>query len=110
MTAIKLALCALLLVYPLSVQQSNADDSSSPEAKALVDAGVAWFKEAHYDEAVASFLKATQLEPGNKAAHLYLATTYAYQVVPNLETPENLHTHLRPLPSLTSFSKLVRMI
>jgi tetratricopeptide (TPR) repeat protein len=57
-----------------------------------MDAGVAWFKEAHYDEAVANFRKATQLEPNNEKAHLYLATAYAYQVVPNLETPENLPT------------------
>jgi tetratricopeptide (TPR) repeat protein len=55
-------------------------------------AGIAWFKEADYDEAVASFSKATQLEPGNEKAHLYLGTTYAYQVVPYLETPENLRT------------------
>src|SRR5207245_4711481 len=92
MTAIKLVLCALLLVYQLSAQQSDADDFSSLEVKALMDAGVASFKEAHYNEAVASFSKATQLEPGNQKAHLYLGTTYAYQVVPNLETPENLHT------------------
>ena len=92
MTATKLVLCALLLVYPSSAQQSDADDSSSPDVKALMTAGVASFKAAHYNEAVASFSKATQLEPGNQKAHLYLGTTYAYQVVPNLETPENLHT------------------
>ena len=92
MTAFKLVLCALLLVYPSSAQQSDADVYSSPEIKALMDAGVASFKEAHYDEAVASFRKATQLEPGNEKAHLYLGTVYAYQVVPNLETPENLRT------------------
>ena len=92
MTAMKLVLCALLSVHPSFAQQPNADDYSSPEIKALMDAGVASFKEAHYDEAVASFSKATQLEPGNEKAHLYLGTTYAYQVVPNLETPENLHT------------------
>jgi len=55
-------------------------------------AGIASFKEAHYDEAVANFSKATQLEPGNKTSHVYLENVYAYQVVPNLETPENLHT------------------
>jgi tetratricopeptide (TPR) repeat protein len=92
MTAIKLVLCTFMLVYPTSAQQPDADDFSSLEAKALMDAGVASFKDAHYDEAVANFSKATQLEPGNKKAHLYLGTTYAYQVIPNLETPENLHT------------------
>ncbi|HTC76537.1 MAG TPA: hypothetical protein VK684_13235 [Edaphobacter sp.] len=92
MTAINLVLCALLSVYPSSAQQPDADDSSSPAVKALMTAGIAWFKEAHYDEAVANFRKATQLEPGNQKAHLYLATTYARQVIPDLETPENLHT------------------
>jgi tetratricopeptide (TPR) repeat protein len=91
-TAINLILCFLSLVYPSSAQQPNADDYSSPEVKALMDAGIASFKEAHYAEAVANFSKATQLEPGNQAAHLYLGTAYADQVVPNLETPENLHT------------------
>jgi tetratricopeptide (TPR) repeat protein len=91
MTAIKLVLCIFMLVYPSSAQQLDAD-YSSPEVKALMDAGVASFKDAHYDEAVANFSKATQLEPGNQKAHLYLATAYAYQVVPNLETPENLRT------------------
>jgi tetratricopeptide (TPR) repeat protein len=57
-----------------------------------MDAGVASFKEAHYDEAVANFSKAAQLEPGNEKAHLYLGTTYTNQVVPNLDTPDNLHT------------------
>jgi tetratricopeptide (TPR) repeat protein len=81
-----------MLAYSSSAQQPDADDYSSPEVKALMDAGVASFKDAHYDEAVANFSKATQLEPGNQKAHLYLGTTYAYQVVPNLETHENLHT------------------
>jgi tetratricopeptide (TPR) repeat protein len=92
MTAMKLALWILLLVHPSSAQQSDADNSSSPAVKALMDAGVAWFKEAHYDEAVANFGKATQLEPGNQKAHLYLGTVYARKVIPNLETPENLQT------------------
>lgn len=93
MTAIKFALCgALLLVQPSSAQQPNPGDSSSPEVKALMDAGVASFKEAHYGEAVANFSKVTQLEPSNENAHLYLATAYAYQVVPNLDTPDNLRT------------------
>ena len=92
MTAMKLVLCALLLVYPSFAQQPNAEDSRSPEIKALMDAGVASFEDAHYDEAVANFRKATQLEPGNEKAHTYLGTAYAYQVVPNLETPENLRT------------------
>jgi len=92
MTAMKLALCILVLVHPSSAQQSSTGDNSSPEVHDLMTAGIASFKEAHYDEAVANFRKATQVEPGNEKAHLYLATTYAYQVVPNLETTENLHT------------------
>jgi len=57
-----------------------------------MDAGVSSLEDAHYDEAVANFRKVAQLEPSNQKAHFYLGTAYAYQVVPNLETPENLRT------------------
>jgi tetratricopeptide (TPR) repeat protein len=81
-----------MLVNPSSAQQPDADDYSSPEVKALMDAGVASLEDAQYDQAVANFRKVVQLEPANQKAHLYLGTAYAYQVVPNLETPENLRT------------------
>ncbi len=52
--------------------------------------GIAAFKNAQYEQATDYFQNAVQLDPKNPNAKLYLATTYASQVVPNLQTPENL--------------------
>ncbi|HWB32324.1 MAG TPA: hypothetical protein VG714_04035 [Acidobacteriaceae bacterium] len=52
--------------------------------------GVAAFKNAQYEQATNYFQNAVNLDPKNQTAKLYLATTYASQVVPNLTTPENL--------------------
>jgi tetratricopeptide (TPR) repeat protein len=52
--------------------------------------GVQAFKNARYEEAVDHFQSAVALDPKSEDAKLYLATAYSYQVVPNLDTPENL--------------------
>ncbi|WP_263382956.1 tetratricopeptide repeat protein [Granulicella arctica] len=52
--------------------------------------GVQAFKNARYEEAVDHFQTAISLDPESEDAKLYLATAYSYQVVPNLDTPENL--------------------
>ena len=48
------------------------------------------FKNARYEEAVNHFQQSIALDPNYEDAKLYLATAYSYQVVPNLDTPENL--------------------
>ena len=50
------------------------------------------FKAGHYEEAVGHFQNSIALDPNYESARLYLATAYSYQVVPNLDTPENLAT------------------
>lgn len=52
--------------------------------------GVQAFKNAQYEEAVNHFQTAIELDPKSEDAKLYLATAYSYQVVPNLDTPDNL--------------------
>jgi tetratricopeptide (TPR) repeat protein len=52
--------------------------------------GIQAFKNARYEEAVNHFQNAIALDPKSEDAKLYLATAYSYQVVPNLDTPENL--------------------
>jgi tetratricopeptide (TPR) repeat protein len=52
--------------------------------------GVQAFKNARYEEAIGHFQTAISLDPNSEQAKLYLATAYSYQVVPNLDTPENL--------------------
>jgi len=52
--------------------------------------GIAAFKNAQYEQATNFFQTAVELDPKNPNAKLYLATTYASQVVPNLMDPANL--------------------
>jgi tetratricopeptide (TPR) repeat protein len=52
--------------------------------------GVQAFKSGKYEEAVNHFQTSIKLDPGYDAARLYLATAYSYQIVPGLDTPENL--------------------
>ncbi len=61
--------------------------------------GVQAFKNARYEEAVNHFQNAIALDPNSEDAKLYLATAYAYQVVPNLDTPENLTVAQKALDS-----------
>jgi tetratricopeptide (TPR) repeat protein len=59
--------------------------------------GVQAFKAGHYEEAVGHFQNSIALDPNYESARLYLATAYSYQVVPNLDTPENLATAKKAL-------------
>jgi tetratricopeptide (TPR) repeat protein len=52
--------------------------------------GVQAFKSGKYEEAVDHFQTSIQLDPNYDAARLYLATAYSYQVVANLDTPDNI--------------------
>jgi tetratricopeptide (TPR) repeat protein len=76
------ALLALMLVSVTGCNRLKARDQLTK--------GVAAFKNARYEEAVNHFQTAIQLDPDYETAKLYLATSYSYQVVPNLDTPENL--------------------
>jgi tetratricopeptide (TPR) repeat protein len=59
--------------------------------------GVQAFKSGKYEEAVDHFQTSIQLDPDYDAARLYLATAYSYQVVANLDTPDNLKTAQKAL-------------
>ena len=52
--------------------------------------GINAFKAGRYETAIDFFQNAVKLDPDDSMAQLYLATAYSYQVVPNLDTPENL--------------------
>ena len=60
------------------------------QARDHLNKGVEAFKTAHYEEAINHFQQAVQLDPSLPMARLYLATAYAQQVIPNLQTPENM--------------------
>lgn len=60
------------------------------KARDQLNKGVEAFKTAHYDTAIGHFQQATELDPSLPMARLYLATAYAQQVIPNLQTPDNM--------------------
>jgi hypothetical protein len=50
------------------------------------------YKSAHYEEAISHFQKATQLDPNLPTAKTYLGTALAQNIVPGLETADNVKT------------------
>ena len=60
------------------------------KARDQLNKGIQAFKNARYEEAIDHFQKSIELDPNYEPGKLYLATAYSYQVVPNLDTPENL--------------------
>jgi tetratricopeptide (TPR) repeat protein len=61
-------------------------------ARDQLNKGVDAYKSARYEEAIGHFQKATQLDPSLPMAKSYLATALAQNVVPGLDTPDNLKT------------------
>lgn len=62
------------------------------EARDQLNKGVQAYKAAKYEEAIDHFQKAVSLDPTYPMTRTYLATAYAQQVVPDLQTPENQKT------------------
>ncbi|MES2220355.1 MAG: tetratricopeptide repeat protein [Acidobacteriota bacterium] len=60
------------------------------KARDHLNKGVEAFKTARYEEAINHFQQAVALDPTLPMARLYLATAYSQQVIPNLQTPDNL--------------------
>lgn len=61
-------------------------------ARDQLNKGVDSYKAARYEEAIGHFQKATELDPSLPMAKTYLATALAQNVVPGLDTPENIKT------------------
>ncbi len=61
-------------------------------ARDQLNKGVDAYKSARFEEAIGHFQKATELDPSLPMAKTYLATALAQNVVPGLDTPENMKT------------------
>jgi tetratricopeptide (TPR) repeat protein len=84
------AASSLLLVTSLWGQEPNPTPAASQEVTDSINAGAALLRAGRFAEAVPNFQKAIRFDPANERAHLDLGVTYAAQVVPNLDTPENM--------------------
>jgi tetratricopeptide (TPR) repeat protein len=62
------------------------------EARDQLNKGVQAYKQAKYEEAINHFQKAVNLDPTYPMTRLYLATAYANEVVPQLDSPDNEKT------------------
>jgi tetratricopeptide (TPR) repeat protein len=62
------------------------------KARDQLNKGVDAYKAAHYEEAIGHFQQAIQLDPTLPTAKSYLATALSQNIVPSLETPDNLKT------------------
>jgi hypothetical protein len=60
------------------------------KARDQLNKGVEAYKGTHYEEAINHFQQAMKLDPSLPMAKSYLATALAQNVVPGLDTPENL--------------------
>ena len=60
------------------------------EARDQLNKGVDAYKSAHYEEAIGHFQRATELDPSLPMAKSYRATALAQNVVPGLDTPDNM--------------------
>jgi tetratricopeptide (TPR) repeat protein len=75
---------ALLLVL------GSTTGCSKLRARDQLVKGIQSFKAGQYEQAINHFQNSVKLDPNDPTTRLYLATAYSYQVVPNLDTPENL--------------------
>jgi tetratricopeptide (TPR) repeat protein len=80
-SALAIGLCGMVL----SVSGCNR-----LAARDQLNKGVEAYKSARYEEAIGHFQKATELDPSLPMAKSYLATALAQNIVPGLDSPENL--------------------
>jgi tetratricopeptide (TPR) repeat protein len=90
------ASAALLLVLASTVGCTKL------KARDQLVKGVQAFKAGKYEDAVNHLQTAVQLDPSYDTARLDLAAAYAFEIVPNLDTPENLKIANKALDGFNS--------
>jgi len=78
------------LVVALGCMVFSISGCNRLAARDQLNKGVDAYKAARYEEAIGHFQKATELDPSLPMAKSYLATALAQNVVPGLDTPDNL--------------------
>jgi tetratricopeptide (TPR) repeat protein len=74
----------LLLLVATSLEAQEPMDFAG-----WLNRGIQEFKAARYPEATAAFERATNIDPSNITARLYLGTSYMQQFIPGAESAEN---------------------
>jgi Tfp pilus assembly protein PilF len=79
----------VLVVLAALFAMISATGCNKLKARDQLNKGVQSYKNARYEEAIEHFKNAVELDSSLTNARLYLATAYAQQYVPGMETPEN---------------------
>jgi tetratricopeptide (TPR) repeat protein len=79
------ALCAALIAGTTGCTKLQSRDQ--------MNQGVQAYKNNKYADAVKHFKEAVQLDPTNRNAQLYLATSYFVQWVPGVDSPDNVKNY-----------------
>lgn len=80
---------ARLLVVIVIASSLTGLGCNKLKARDQLNKGVQSYRSAQYDAAIEHFKNAVNLDPGLSVARLYLATAYAQQCVPGVDTPDN---------------------
>jgi tetratricopeptide (TPR) repeat protein len=80
---LSLAVVALALFSSVGCSKLRARDQ--------LNKGVEAYKNTHYEEAINHFQQSVELDPGLLNARMYLATAFAQQYIPGVDSPDNVH-------------------
>src|ERR1700760_3455464 len=79
----------LVMALAIAAAMLSTAGCNKLKARDQLNQGVKAYKNANYEQAIGHFQNAVNLDDKLKVAKLYLATAYAQQYVPEVETPEN---------------------
>ncbi|HEY6764833.1 MAG TPA: tetratricopeptide repeat protein [Candidatus Sulfotelmatobacter sp.] len=81
----------LLSLAVVALALFSSAGCSKLRARDQLNKGVQAYKNTHYEEAINHFQQAVELDPSLLNARMYLATAYAQQYIPGVDSPDNLH-------------------
>src|SRR5580693_800830 len=80
----------MLTLVAAGLTMLTATGCDKLRARDQLNKGVAAYKNAKYEEAINHFQDAVSLDPSLTNARLYLATAFAQQYIPGVDTADNL--------------------
>ena len=80
----------LLTLAVVALALSSSVGCNKLRARDQLNKGVSAYKNAHYEEAINHFQQAVELDPSLLNARMYLATAYAQQYIPAVDSPDNV--------------------
>src|SRR6201995_450877 len=80
----------LVTVLAVAAMILGTTSCNKLKARDQLNKGVQAYRGAAYEEAIEHFKNAVSLDSDLKVAKMYLATAYAQQYVPGVDTPDNI--------------------